>query len=152
MPVFKLDPNDEVVHYISYTLSKYRNYETVERQIPTRDVTRMIFPKDCTSFELYDRIFRHNETYDIIYVGEVVNRSQYYIGKVYSLDELGKEVGTSSPTYKDFADSDYDKIVKIYGDEFISVASDDHVILPSRVKFANNFDVAPAPTQPTMTR
>ncbi len=151
MPTFHIDPEDEILHYISYTRSKYNMYETIEKCIPTRDVKRMIFPRDCTSFELFDRVFRHSDTDDTIFVGEVINRSQYYIGTIYDLDAVAKELGKTSPEYELLADINPEKIVKVYGDEFLSVRDNDHVVLPSRVKFGSEFGIAPNAPTPTHT-
>ena len=144
MSSIHIDPEDEILHYISYTRSKYSMYETKEICIPTRDIRRMVFPRDCTSFELFDRVFRHSDTDDTIFVGEAINRSQYYIGTIYDLNAVQKELGGDSPIYTELAEDKPDKIVKVYGDEFLSIRGNDHVVLPSRVKFGNQFEVIPS--------
>lgn len=152
MPKINIDPNDELIHYIIYTLSGPRNYETVERQIPTRDLKRIIFPYDCISFELYDRIYRHDDENNTIYMGEIVNRSQYYIGKVYSKEEFAKAVGEKSAVYRDVMYNSPERVIKVAGNEFLGVKSTDHVVLPNRLTFSSRFSIVPDVKEPAPTQ
>ncbi len=148
MATTNIDPCKTLLHYITYTRSKFNNYATCERQIPTRDMRKMIFPKDCTSFELFDKACKYDEVACKVYVGEVINRTQYYIGTSYTLVSLAQEVGGNSEIYRQIAETKPEKIVKIYGDEFLSVRTEDYIIPPQQLRFANDFycdkDTSPA--------
>ena len=128
-----LSPEDELMHYVSYTRSASNMYETTEVLIPSRDINKIIFPTDCTSFELFDKVLRHQND-QTIFVGEIVNRSQYYIGKKYSLDDLIRKFGESADIVEICRDSGSNAAVKVYGNEFIALRDTDQVISPDRVK------------------
>lgn len=149
-------PKSEIAHYISYTRSKYANYQTIVEKIPTRDVSSMVFPKDCTSFELYDRIMRAGDNADDFFLGEIINREQFFIGKVYDLPTLAKEVGNKSQIYLDMVAEKPVAIVKIYGNEYLGLQSQAHVLLPSMVKFGDKFDIIsqnkPSTNEPSMQK
>ncbi len=137
----------KLIHFISYTRSKYKLYETAELQVPTRDIERFVFPKDCTSFELFDRITRVNEQGGADFVGEVVNRSQYYIGLSFNLPALRLVLGEKSPIYREMEAEGAKKIVRVYGDEFLNIHSEDRVLHPNTLKFGKTFSVLPAQTK-----
>jgi len=151
MPTITYEPDNGRLHYICITLSKAKNYQTFERQIPTRDLKKLVFPRDCTSFELYDRNCHHDEQNNAIYVGEVVDRTQYYVGKIYTREQLKSEVGENSPTYLEITKTPANKIVKISGDEFVNARAEDTVVSPTQLNLADNFAIAKT-TDHEMTR
>lgn len=151
MPTITYEPDNGRLHYICITLSKAKNYQTFERQIPTRDLKKLVFPRDCTSFELYDRICHYDEQNNAIYVGEVVDRTQYYIGTTYTREQLKNKFGEEKLSKLEISKTSTDKIVEIYGGEFVNARAEDKVVSPTQLNLADNFAIAQT-SVPEMTR
>lgn len=128
-----LDPEDELLHYISYTQSAANMYATTEARIRSRSIDKLIFPDDCTSFELYDMIVRHRGKDTVVISNEIINRSQYYIGQAYDLATLARELGADAEIIDICRDIGSKRAVKVYGNEYIPLRDTDHVVSPERI-------------------
>lgn len=133
------EPNYQLLHYISYTTGNHGNYTTTERQINARDFYSFKFPKECISFELFDKISRQSDQDETIFIGEILNREQFFIGKEYTLESVAKELGPNSPIFREIVADNPAKIVKIAGGEFLNISSEDKIITPSLLQFSDCF-------------
>ena len=137
MADYQLDKEDELLHFVSYTQSAMNMYATTEKQIRVRSVNQLVFPDDCTSFELFDKILRHHKD-DTVYLGEIINRCQYYIGTPYTIAELIQHLGENHEIVEICKDMEVDRAVKVYGNEYIPLQPTDKVITPERVNTRSN--------------
>lgn len=145
--------NYRLFHFIIFTCYNNGQYYTQEQNIKSRIIENLVFPKNCISFELYDRLSRQSDIDNTIFIGDVVNRSQYYIGKKYDLDSVAKELGTTSPIYKELKEDGATEIVRVYGNEFLGICPEDTIISPQQIKRADVYQVESIePTSPTMSR
>ncbi len=131
--ITELEPGDKLLHYVSYTRAKDSCYETTELQTRTHDYKEVTFPSDCTSFELYDKVLHeHQDT--TLYLGEIINREQYYIGKLFSLDKLVILFGAKSDIVRECMEAGTKMAVKVAGNEYIPVTPGAHVLSKEQVK------------------
>ncbi len=149
----KFEYNYRLFHFISYTYYNYGHYVTQEKAIKRRDISTLIFPNTCIGFELFDRVSRQSDIDDTVFIGEVVNRSQYYIGKTYNLNAVAQELGTDSPIYRELKADNATRIVKVCSGEYVGVCPEDTILAPRSIQRADDFAEKSSDKDfPTMSR
>ena len=128
----------EFLHYVSFTQSKSSGYAQTEVRIRKRDISTLAFPDDCISFNFYDKEIHHNMGSSYFNDEEINVSPTYYIGKIYTREELVQELGKDSSFVSDFDEMLAKYAVKVKGNEFYVLSGDDKVISPSKVNFKHN--------------
>ncbi len=128
----------EYLHYVSFTQSNSSGYAQTEARIRERDVNTIAFPDDCISFNFYDKVIYHSDDVSYFNDQEVNVSPTYYIGNIYTREELVKELGADSQFVSDFDEMLAKYAVKVKGNEYYVLSGDDKVISPSKLKFKHN--------------
>ena len=122
----------EIIKYVKY--DKFENGklgESVEKIIDTREIDKLELPSNCVRFQFYDRLKRDytKEDNHLELITEKMNISpMYYIGKEYSLEQIGKDFGRDSEQYLNMLDILAARAVKVCSGDFFILGQDEKVL------------------------
>ena len=129
--------SNQLLHFVSFTQSKENGYKQTDKQIKEREINGITLPEDCISFYFYDKILKikDNGTENNLDNEKINISNTYYIGKIYNRDDVINELGENATILSDMEEMLADKVVKVKGDEFYILGSEDLVISPNKVNF-----------------
>lgn len=129
--------SNQLLHFVSFTQSKENGYKQSDKQIKEREINSITLPEDCISFYFYDKILKikDNGTENNLDNEKINISNTYYIGKIYNRDDVINELGENATILSDMEEMLADKVVKVKGNEFYILGSEDLVISPNKVNF-----------------
>ena len=129
--------SNQLLHFVSFTQSKENGYKQTDKQIKEREINGITLPEDCISFYFYDKILKikDNGTENNLDNEKINISNTYYIGKIYNRDDVINELGENATILSDMEEMLADKVVKVKGNEFYILGSEDLVISPNKVNF-----------------
>ena len=129
--------SNQLLHFVSFTQSKENGYKQTDKQIKEREINNITLPEDCISFYFYDKILKikDNGTENNLDNEKINISNTYYIGKIYNRDDVINELGENATILSDMEEMLADKVVKVKGNEFYILGSEDLVISPNKVNF-----------------
>lgn len=129
--------SNQLLHFVSFTQSKENGYKQTDKQIKEREINGITLPEECISFYFYDKILKikDNGTENNLDNEKINISNTYYIGKIYNRDDVINELGENATILSDMEEMLADKVVKVKGNEFYILGSEDLVISPNKVNF-----------------
>ena len=100
------EKNMDLKHFVTFF---YEQEKTKTFEVPSNEVSQLNIPEGVYGFKVFDRpsanIFKKGKV--IIGINEMLNEMTYYIGKIFSLDDIKKTYGEDSQIYKKYIDNKF---------------------------------------------
>lgn len=104
----------EIKHFVTFYMYEGNGYREITKEIKSKELLNINVPEKAVGFMIYDSFSE-----DLKQHGQIVatpkdrfNEEIYYIGTIISVDDLKKDYGENSTTYKSIIEGGYYRAIK----------------------------------------